>query len=192
MPVGRHGHSTVLLHGILYMWGGRQNGLPYGVHDTEYKRMYTSYVDTFTITTGIWSRRPTTGVPPLGVKGYSCTGVYDNICFFGGMCCHWPLEGICNGYHNSINILDTGTFQWNELSPTTDDRCVMKRADGGMISFTSNNEELAFIIGGSGYLPKAKQHYATYTTSAASSDYCTTNECNLFNVTTSKYTLCNG
>ena len=39
-----------------------------------------------------------TGVPPLGVKGYSCTGVYDNICFFGGMCCHWPLEGICNGY----------------------------------------------------------------------------------------------
>ena len=146
-PSGRRRHSTVLLYDILYMWGGAlaYHALPYGIHD---KTSYVSHVDTFTITTGIWSRRPTTGVPPLGVQGYSCTTINNSICYFGGGCYHDPIDGICNGYHNSINILDTETLRWNELSPTTDDSYVMRRAHGGMISFSSNDEDMAFIIGG--------------------------------------------
>ena len=105
-PSGRCYHSTVLLYDTLYMWGGVYNGLPYE-HD---KMSYVSHVDTFTITTGIWSRRPTTGVPPLGVLGYCCTTINNSICYFGGGC-HDPIAGICNGYHNSINILDTDTLR---------------------------------------------------------------------------------
>ena len=181
-PSGRWGHSTVLLYDTLYMWGGVYNELPYGIHD---KMSYVSHVDTFTITTGIWSRRSTTGVPPLGVRGYSCTSINNSICYFGGYCCHGPIDGICNGFHNSINILDTVTLRWNELSPTTDDSYVMRRAHGGMISFSSNDEDLAFIIGGYGCLPTTQQPNAIYDISL--SEYCRTNECNVFNITTSKY-----
>ena len=165
------------------MWGGLYDGLP-PVHD---KMSYVSHVDTFTITTGIWSRRPTTGVPPLGVEGYSCTSINNSICYFGGHCYHAPIAGICNGFHNSINILDTDTLRWNELSPTTDDSYVMRRDRGGMISFSSNDEDLAFIIGGRGRLPTTQQPNAIYDTSLSSSGYCVTNECNVFNITTSKY-----
>ena len=154
------------------------------VHD---KMSYVSHVDTFTITTGIWSRRPTTGVPPLGVQGYSCTTINNSICYFGGYCHHPPIDGICNGYHNSINILDTDTLRWNELSPTTDDSYVMRRAHGGMISFSSNDEDLAFIIGGYGHPPTTQQPNATYYNDKVFLGYCTTNECNVFNITTSKY-----
>ena len=181
-PSGRYGHSTVLLYDTLYMWGGDYDGLP-RVHD---KMSYVSHVDTFTITTGIWSRRPTTGVPPLGVQGYSCTTINNSICYFGGYCRHLPIDGICNRYHNSINILDTDTLRWNELSPTTDDSYVMRRAHGGMISFSSNDEDLAFIIGGYGCLPTTQQLNATYDTSLLPG-HCTTNECNVFNITNSKY-----
>ena len=106
-PSGRYDHSTVLLYDTLYMWGGEYDGLPYE-HD---KMSYVSHVDTFTITTGIWSRRPTTGVPPLGVQGYSCTTINNSISYFGGGCHHDPIAGICNGYHNSINVLDTDTLR---------------------------------------------------------------------------------
>ena len=182
-PSGRCDHSTVLLYDTLYMWGGVHDGLPHGIHD---KMSYVSHVDTFTITTGIWSRRPTTGVPPLGVQGYSCTTINNSICYFGGDCWHRPIAGICNGYHNSINILDTDILRWNELSPTTDDSYIMRRAHGGMISFSSNDEDLAFIIGGCGRLPTTPQPDAMYDTLSSPGD-CKTNECNVFNITTSKY-----
>ena len=186
-PSGRYGHSTVLLYDTLYMWGGVYDGLPFGIHVHD-KMSYVSHVDTFTITTGIWSRRPTIGVPPLGVVGYSCTTINNSICYFGGGCYHAPIADICNGFHNSINMLDTDTLRWNELSPTTDDSYVMRRAHGGMISFSSNDEDLAFIIGGRGRPPTTQQPNAIYDASSSSlSGYCVTNECNVFNITTSKY-----
>ena len=182
-PIGRYRHSTVLVYDTLYMWGGGCKGLPYGVHDGADKMRYISHVDTFTMTTGIWSMRPTTGVPPLGVGGYSCTTINNNICFFGGECNHDPIDGICNGYHNSINMLDTHTLQWNELSPTADDNNVMRRAYGGILH-VSFNEDMAFIIGGCGHQPTTQQPNSTYILG-----YCYTNECNVFNITSSKYNV---
>ena len=63
----------------------------------------------------------------------------------------------------------------------------MRRAYGGMISFSSNDEDLAFIIGGLGHPPTTQQPNAIYDTSSSLSGYCVTIECNVFNITTSKY-----
>ena len=172
-----------MVHDVLYMWGGGIDGLP-RVHDDEDKLKYTSHVDTFYLTKGLWRKEPTSGIPPLGVVGYSCTSINKRLCFFGGGCWHDPIEGVCNGYHNSINVLDTTTLHWQQLSPTTDDGA-MRRADGGMISFSSDNEDLTFIIGGHGPVPKLRQPSASY---QGLSPYCYTNECNIFNATTSKST----
>ena len=153
--------------------------LPYGIHDEE----HTSHVDMFYLTKGLWQKKPTSGKPPLGVAGYSCTSINNKLCYFGGGCGHDPIEGVCDGYHNSINVLDTTTLHWQQLSPTTDDG-VMRRANSGMISFSCDNEDLAFIIGGRGSVPKSRQLSASYHES--SSSYCYTNECNIFNTTKSK------
>ena len=170
-----------MVHDVLYMWGG---GLRYGVHDGEDKLKHTSHVDMFYLTKGLWQKKPTSGKPPLGVRGYSCTIINNRLCYFGGGCYHDPIEGVCNGYHNSINVLDTTTLHWQQLSPTIDDGA-MRRAYGGMISFSCDNEYLTFIIGGFGQIPKLHQPSASY---QESSPHCYTNECNIFNTTTSKST----
>ena len=171
-----------MVHDVLYMWGG-DDGLYLGVHDDEDKLKRTSHMDMFYLTKGLWQKKPTSGKPPLGVRGYSCTSINNRLCYFGGECRHEPIEGVCNGYHNSINVLDTTTLHWQQLSPTIDDGA-MRRAYGGMISFSCDNEDLAFIIGGFGLVPKFHQPSALYRESP--SPYCYTNEYNIFNTTTSK------
>ena len=168
------------------MWGGLiDHGLRF-VHDGEDKLKHTSHVDMFYLTSGLWEKKLTSGKPPFGVAGYSCTSINNRLCYFGGGCRHKPIQDVCNGYHNSINVLDTTTLHWQQLSPTTDDGA-MRRAYGGMISFSCDNEDqdLTFIIGGHGPVPKLHQPSASY---KGSSSYCYTNECNIFNTTTSKST----
>ena len=157
------------------------------VHDNEAKRKYTSHIDMFYLTTGSWEKKPTTGKPPLGIWGYSCASIKKRLYFFGGRCGHFLIENLCNGYHNSINVLDTATLHWQELSPTTEDQYLMRKRQSGMITFSCDNEDLAFIIGGHGIKPEVRQPDASYCESPMS--YYYTNECNIFNITTSKTTV---
>ena len=50
--------------------------------------------------TGFWElkQRTTRGTPPLGVQGYSCVAVRNELHYFGGECSH---GGGC--YHNSVH-----------------------------------------------------------------------------------------
>ena len=162
------------------MWAGRQDEIPCE-HDSEEKMRCLSNIDTFTMSTGLWRKKTTEGVPPLGCNGYKCITINNNLCFFGGYCGHAPIAGLCNGYHNSLNMLNINSLHWQEVSPTTDNNNVMKRAWGGMVSF---NEELLFLIGGVGRDPTTPHHHdATYKDSSIGT---ITNECNMFNTTTSK------
>ena len=162
------------------MWAGWQDKIPcIDVHDSEEKMRCLSNIDTFTMSTGLWRKLATEGVPPLGYRGYRCTNINNNLCFFGGYCGHRPIAGLCNGYHNSLNMFNINSLHWQEASPTTNNN-VMKRAMGGMISF---NEELLFLIGGYGEYPTTPHHDATYKGSGIDT---ITNECNMFNTTTSK------
>ena len=181
-PTGRSGHHTLVVHDVLYMWGGWMDGLPHA-HDEDDKLERISHIDMFYLTKGLWEKKLTTGKPPLGVQGYSCTSINNRLCYFGGWCGHDPIKGVCDGYHNSINVLDTTTLHWQQLSPTTGGS-PMRRANSGMISFSCDNEDLVFIIGGYGPLPRSRQSSASYHISHSS--ICYTNECNIFSPTTSK------
>lgn len=86
-PLGRFGHSTVLVNEKLYLWGGWQKGFP-EVHSSPEKLQLLSKVDIFDLYKGEWYRGDIQGDPPLGVRGYSCTSVGDNIYYFGGYCGH--------------------------------------------------------------------------------------------------------
>ena len=113
------------------MWAGDVDGMP-KVHDSQGKRRFTSCVEVFHCETGDWMHQPTSGAPPLGVKGYGCTAVGDMLYFFGGYCNH----GNC--YQNSIHSLSTSSLHWVELSPTiSEGGAPMRKACCGTVAFTA-------------------------------------------------------
>ncbi|XP_019859496.1 PREDICTED: uncharacterized protein LOC109587713 [Amphimedon queenslandica] len=134
-------HTTAVVGEVLYCWGGDKEGLDES-HDSSTKRQCTSAIDAFNLLSGVWSSQPTSGTPPLGIRGVSCAAFNNNIYYFGGYCGHDSC------FHNSLNCLDTLTLQWNKLQPT-DDNFVNKRAYGGMIAMGSEGEpQQLLVIGG--------------------------------------------
>ena len=71
----------------MYVWGGDELGLPQ-VHSSNKKRTFTSKIKIFHLPSGQWNVKTTSGTPPLGVIGYSCTAVGEKIYYFGGFCGH--------------------------------------------------------------------------------------------------------
>ena len=174
-------HCTVSVADSLYVWAGHQVGLPL-VHDNEKKRRLTRSIDHFTLSTGHWISKATTGTPPLGVRGYSCTAIDDQLYYFGGYCGH---KGC---FHNSISQLNTANLHWTELEPTDPARPVMRRCHGGMISFKNNGEQHLLIIGGQGSKP-AMQLPHTINVEDDGNKW-RTNEHSIYNLSSSELYMC--
>ena len=160
------------------MWGGSEPGLPL-VHDSVEKRTTTSRLKVFNLPSGQWSITATSGTPPLGVMGYSCSTVGDKIYYFGGYCGH----DVC--YHNSLNELNTVTLTWKQLQPTDDNIAVMKRTNGGMITVEDDGTYL-LMTGGFGPLPTVQLQQTQYM-QTRTGRIVRTNECNMYNILTGKY-----
>ena len=179
-PASRCSHATAVVGEELYMWGGRQQELPY-VHENEAKLRLLSRVDVFHLRKGTWEEKVTSGVPPLGAVGSACAALDSNVYFFGGYCGHVGC------YHNSLHKLSTSNVQWTELSPTTIHGEVwpMRKSDAGMVAFRSNGEEVLFTVGGNGLSPRMPQPGASYN---RRSDLTYTNEQHIFTLHTGRYT----
>ncbi|XP_019854320.1 PREDICTED: uncharacterized protein LOC109583419 isoform X2 [Amphimedon queenslandica] len=174
----RGSHRTVSVGDSLYAWAGKQDGLP-DVHDSEEKRRITSNIQHFIPSTGQWITRHTTGTPPLGVRGYCCTAIKDQLYYFGGWCGHDDCD------HNSITQLDTVQFQWRELEPTDANRPVMRRAYGGMISFEDDRVHHLLMIGGYGSKPAVQLPHYKYI-KLPNENWCT-NEHSIYNLLSRKW-----
>ena len=177
-PASRYGHSTAVVGEEVYLWAGDQRGMP-RVHDSAKKLAFLSSVEVFNVNTGRWEQRTTCGTPPLGVWGYSCVAVRNDLYYFGGECGH----GDC--YHNSVHTLSTSTLQWRMLAPTTsEDGAPMKKSGCGVVHFTDEEEDLLFVVGGYGPTPSSRQRGAQY--KQANKDYVHTNEQHIFCLSTSE------
>jgi hypothetical protein len=176
----RSHHHSILIddHVVLYTWGGNHPDLP-AVHDSLLKREWRSKIETFHISTGRWTIRPTTGSPPLGVIGYSCSIIDDyKIAFFGGWCGHDSC------YYNSLHQLDIKEFNWTQLSKSPDG--VMKRGYGGMITIEDDDGIKLLMIGGCGSPPTIPHQQFQYV--KLSSGRVRTNEINMFTPSSGKWT----
>ena len=171
-------HRTVSVGDSLYVWAGGQDGLP-RVHDSEEKRKFASNIQHFTLSTGQWVSRATTGTPPLGVIGYSCTAIDNQLYYFGGWCGHDDC------LHNSITQLDTVSLQWRELEPTDATRPIMRRGWSGMISFEHDGVHHLLIIGGVGSEPAAQLPHYHY--KRLPNGNWRTSEHSMYNLASSKY-----
>ena len=158
-PADRCDHSTAVVDNrLLYLWGGYQEGMPV-VHDSAEKRRFYSSVEVFDVNTGCWEQRTTRGTPPLGVVGYSCVAVRNELHYFGGECGHSGC------YHNSVHTLSTSTLQWRMLTPsTTAGMAPMQKYHCGMVHFIDEEEDLLYVVGGLGHaVPSSpQQHGAQY------------------------------
>ena len=179
-PSGRHEHSTAVVDNQLYLWGGEQRGMPQ-VHDSAEKRQFYSSVEVFNVNTGCWEQRTTRGTPPLGVGGYSCVAVRNELHYFGGRCSHGY-----GCYHNSVHTLSTSTLQWRMLAPsTTEGGTPMQKDSCGMVHFTEGEEDLFYVVGGYGHAaPSSPQHGAQYLSARYGGIH--TNEQHIFSLSTSE------
>ena len=151
------------------------------VHDSAKKRQFLSSVEVFDVNTGCWEQRTTRGKPPLGVEGYSCVAVGNDLHYFGGECSH---GGGC--HHNSVHTLSTSTLQWSLLAPsTTEGGTPMQKLYCGMVHFTDEEEDLLYVVGGKGHVaPSSPQHGAQYRQYPSGGVY--TNEQHIFSLSTSE------
>ena len=136
------------------MWVGKQAGLP-EVHNDETKKSESSVMEVCHIESGRWEQKPTTGTPPLGVRGYAAAAIGNKIFYYGGYCGHYGC------YHNSLYSFDVNTFNWKELSPTTSHHGPSKKEHCGMVAVQVGGEDYLVVIGGSG-LSDNKQPGAQY------------------------------
>ena len=172
-------HSTVVINNTLYTWGGDQQDLPY-VHDNEEKKKITSSIDLFHLPTLTWDRRSTTGTPPVGVRGYACTKIDNNIFYYGGNC----IPGDC--YHNNLYELNTLNNIWREVINSTPDNIPMKKIRCGMVSYKINGKYKLLVFGGYGPVPLVTTHsHSQYITLPNNPNHCITNEAHIMCVTTS-------
>ena len=125
------------------MWGGGQPGLPY-VHDSEEKKSMSSVMEVCYLPSGRWEQKPTTGTPPLGVRGYAAAAIGNEIFYYGGYCGHDDC------HHNSLFSFNVDTFIWTELSPTTPHHDPMMKWFCDMVPAQLDGEDYLVVIGGIG------------------------------------------
>ena len=161
--------------------GGDQNGMP-RAHDSNEKRQFFSSVEVFDVNTGCWEQRTTRGTPPLGVTGYSCVAVKNELHYFGGYCGH------DNCYHNGVHTLSTSTLQWGMLFPSVKLllQCTpMQKYHCGMVLFHNGEEDLLYVVGGVGNpVPPSAQPGAQYRRTEFGCIY--TNEQHIFSLSSSE------
>ena len=150
------------------------------VHDSAEKRQFFSSVEVFDVNTGCWEQRTTRGTPPLGVAGYSCVAVRNELHYFGGGCGHSGC------HHNCVHTLSTSTLQWRMLAPsTTEGGAPIQKRWCGMVHFTDGEEDHLYVVGGWGHPPPSSpQHGAQY--QPTSIDRVRTNEQHIFSLSTSE------
>ena len=156
-PAGRDNTAQLLLT-INFTCGADTSMECREVHDSAEKRQFFSSVEVFDVNTGCWEQRTTRGTPPLGVMGYSCVAVRNELHYFGGYCGHRGC------YHNSVHTLSTSTLQWRMLAPsTTEGGAPMQKNRCGMVHFTYGEEDLLYVVGGQGHAaPSSPQRGAQY------------------------------
>lgn len=138
-----------------------------------------SQVDIFNVFDGTWSHGVTQGPAPLGVYGYGCARIGNSIYYFGGWCGHKDC------YHNSLCQLNVETLQWTQVSPTSDEEGLpMKKCISGVVSFSSNDDDIVFVVGGSGRLANmTEQPHSNY---IIGEDGDVTDEQHMYNISTSE------
>ena len=139
----RERHSTITVGDYLYMWGGDQPNLP-GVHDSEKKRAMCSVMEVCHLPSGRWEQKPTTGTPPLGVRGYAAAAIGNEIFYYGGYCGHPGC------FHNSLFSFNVDTFNWKELSSTTRHHGPRMKELCDMVAVQLDGEDYLVVIGGAG------------------------------------------
>ena len=112
----------------------------------------------FHLKSGDWVQQLTSGTPPLGVSGYACAAVDDELHYSGGGCGH--DDDCC---HNGVHKLSTSSLQcMGDVVPhhIIEDGAPMKKASllwYSVIQGWGGGYPSLFVVGGIGTTPSSRQ-----------------------------------
>ena len=178
----RTDHSSIV-QGLdnVVIWGGNQDSLLW-VHDINKKRAVLTRLDVLNLLSMKWNSVSTTGTPPTGAMNYGATTIGEDMYIFDG--------GSCNGgfcIHNDLYQLNTNDKVWRCIPCTNRP---MKKLNCGFISYSYQASDYLLALGGRGGTqpPAEPQLHSLYI--PGSSDWYTTNEVHIMNVTASPGIAC--
>ena len=165
-PAGRYCHCSAIVYRKKYTYGGYcgAGGVP-----------TLTAVDIFDFETELWQQTPTSGDPPPGYYGASCTVIGAHLFHFGGFN---PESGYCNTIHR----LDTINLTWSTLPATNPHEAPMRKNGAGIIVYAN----LLIISGGKGILPKQRLPGREYVPDPEYEGEGWTNEVHCFHVHSSE------
>ena len=102
-PQPRCEHVAVSVGRNLHVWGGNAGS-------NEKSQDLATTVEVFDVSTNLWKRNPTNGMPSPGLFGTAYTVVGTTLYIFGGKDRNGSLQ-------NSLYKLDLFSFQWEEIKP---------------------------------------------------------------------------
>jgi len=132
-------------------------------------------VDVFDPATEKWEQITTTGPPPPGFIGASCTVIGLYLYAFAGR------DGI--SYFNNVQELNTTNLKWTQLNDANQGEAPMAKAGAAMISY---NQKILIAIGGYGFLPSHRRSGTEYILDPGFPGHGWTNELLCFDVNASE------
>ena len=128
-PQPRCEHVAVPVGRNLNVWGGNAGS-------GEKSQDLATTVEVFDVSTNLWKRNPTNGVPPPGLFGTAYTVVGTSLYVFGGRDRNDCLQ-------NSLYKLDLFSFQWEEIRPANSSSGPQKKQSSRMVP-CGDNQLLVF------------------------------------------------
>ena len=132
-PVGCWDHTSAIVDGKQYTYGGY-----FGAGGSP----TLTAVNIFDPETELWKQAQTSGEPPPGFWGASCSVIGLQLYHFGG------YDG--SNYYNTIHCLNTTHLSWSATTPTHMQEAPMRKTGSGMLVFANN----LVVSGGRGLLPE--------------------------------------
>ncbi len=121
-PLPRSLHSSTVVEGQTYVWGGVNKDL---LEKNVSLREYRSVVSSFNPYLETWTSLTPEGSPPSGTQCGACASAAGQ---------HLYTYGGWNGdFHGSLHCLDTKALKWTKLANTGP----MKKQSCGMVAYDS-------------------------------------------------------
>ena len=167
-PSPRFSHGAAAVWGRCYLWGGCVPDF-----SESGRRKLASAIEIFKPYMDTWEKKPTTGVPPLGLHTGACTSLLDSLYWFGG------YDG--TSFYNSLHRLDPTTLEWTDLQPLNQTDGPMRKCGCEIVPFLQ--DKLA-VFGGYGIPTNPTQPEAMFKKNTKNTDgRGWSNELHVFDIT---------
>lgn len=171
-PTSRASHCVSQVGAKSFLWGG----LTQDFSKSEKETLATE-IEIFNFSSETWTKKTTTGTPPIGLYYCACTVVSETVYHFGGR--------FDQSYYNELHSLNTLTLHWKEHGKQNPADLPMPKSACGFAAYNEKTSGITNLAVFAGYgrphnSTQAGEYFAQHTKFPGRG---WTNEFHLFNLT---------